>query len=113
MIETNQFGCREIPNDELRPVDIPGDSADMTSIFEFALTYDGYHHHGDQCGKIANAASQRFSKEGNLPQSLDELRTCLFYEQRRWHHFGNAPHTKALNYFKALLCGIREKVESK
>jgi len=66
-------------------------------------------HHADQCARIANAAADRYSQEGELPESLDELRTCLFFEQRRWHHFGATPDGEAQRYFAALLEAIRAR----
>jgi len=69
-------------------------------------------HHADQCAHIANAAAHRYSQEGELPDSLDELRTCLFFEQRRWHHFGATPDGEAQRYFAALLQAIRAKAHA-
>jgi hypothetical protein len=111
-MDENQFGVREIENSEVRRDDVPRLMDDWTTIFGFALSYDGYSHHGDQCAQIANAAAHRYSQEGELPESLDELRTCLFFEQRRWHHFGDTPDGEARRYFEALLEAIRAKARA-
>jgi hypothetical protein len=41
-----------------------------------------------------------------LPDTLDELRGCLFYEQRRWHHFGEEPTGRSAEYMWALVSAI-------
>lgn len=50
----------------------------------FALTYNGYgRHEFEGCAQIANEAVAQYKSVGELPRSLDALRTCLFFEQRR------------------------------
>jgi hypothetical protein len=44
--------------------------------------------------------------------TLTELRTCLFYEARRWKMEGRAPDTVSLRYIRALVYAIREKVDA-
>src|SRR5687767_5865994 len=103
----------EIPNDKLRAEDIPATDATWSEIFAFALTLDGYGALGGNgpCGKIANMTEQHFLRTGALPPDLDltKIRSCLFFEQRRWHHFGDTPHDEARRYFMALLDAIRER----
>jgi len=111
-MDENQFGVPDIENSELGRDEVPRLMDDWTTIFRFALSYDGYTHHADQCAHIANAAAHRYSQEGELPESPDELRTCLFFEQRRWHHFGATPDGEARRYFAALLEAIRAKAHA-
>lgn len=91
---------REIANSDLTAADIPASDADWHSIGEFALSYDGYQRWGsfEKCAEIANA-----QRRG----SLDELRTCLFFEQRRWRHFGDAPDAASIAYIRAIIEKIR------
>lgn len=102
----------EIPNADLRGSDVPAIDAPWPTIFEFALTFDGYKALGGNgpCGGLANASEQRFLQTKALPPDLDltKLRSCLFFEQRRWHHFGETPHDEAREYFGVLLDAIRK-----
>jgi hypothetical protein len=103
---------REIENAELSPQDIPAPDADWNSIVSFALTFDGYDHWGSvsACGEVANAAAIAFTERRALPDSLTELRTCLFFEQRRAQHIGGVPDGGTMEYLYALVEAIREKV---
>jgi hypothetical protein len=44
--------------------------------------------------------------------TLTDLRTCLFYEARRWKMEGKAPDMVSLRYIRALVYAIREKVDA-
>jgi len=44
--------------------------------------------------------------------TLTDLRTCLFYEARRWGMEGKAPDIVSLRYIRALVYAIREKVNA-
>ncbi len=92
-----------ISNKRLRAEKMPLPAADWSEIQRFALTFDGYEHWGsfDQCAEIANA--QRHD-------TLTDLRTCLFFEQRRWRHFGFAPDEGSMIYIHELLEQIRARV---
>lgn len=94
---------RTIANKDLTPADIPAPQADWDTIASFALTCDGYATWGsfEKCAEIANAR-----RDG----SLTELRTCLFFEQRRWRHFGVDPDEKAMKYLRELIERIRRMV---
>ena len=117
------IGPRNIANKELTQSDIPPVDADWDTIAEFALTFDGYEVWGssDKCADIANAR-----RHG----SLTELRTCLFFAQRRWRHFnpyrvepgvgtrlmitpedkGNHPDKEAMDYVRDVVEQIRARV---
>ncbi len=79
---------------------IPSDRARWSTIERFALTFDGYTYWGgtQQCARIANARRQ---------ETLVEALTCLFFEQRRWRHFGEAPNRKEMRYIRSLVRRIR------
>jgi hypothetical protein len=38
------------------------------------------------------------------------LRTCLFFEQRRWRHFGDEPDEEAMEYIRSVVQKIRAKL---
>jgi hypothetical protein len=94
---------REITNSELTLADIPGPKADWGTIGKFALTFDGYKawEPSEKCAEIANARRH---------DSLKDLRTCLFYEQRRWRHFGDDPDEQAMAYIRDVVEKIRNRV---
>jgi hypothetical protein len=94
---------REIANPDLTPADIPPPDADWGTVVKFALSYNGFQRWGSfgKCAKIANS-----KRHG----SLDELRTCLFFEQRRWNHFGHIPDEKAMAYIRGVVEKIRAAV---
>lgn len=94
---------RHIPNSALVVSLLPGSATSWDEIQRFALTFDGYEHCGssEACAAVANARKA---------DSLSDLRTCLFYEQRRWRHFGEEPDTKAMTYIKSVLEQIRDRV---
>ena len=94
---------QQIPNERLEASKLPSADADWDAIQRFALTFDGYKASGgaEQCAEIANARRQ---------STMTELRTCLFYEQRRWRHFGEEPDPEAMQYIRSLLEQIRARV---
>jgi hypothetical protein len=75
----------------------------------FALTYNAYDRLGgfDPVAKLGNGVKARFVSDGTLPDDLDKLRAALFFEQRRYHHFGEGPNGPGLNYIEALVGAIR------
>jgi hypothetical protein len=93
----------DIANLDLTLTSIPRPDADWETIGAFALMFDGYHAWGsfEKCAEIANA-----QRDG----TLTELRTCLFFEQRRWRHFGDLPDEAAMAYICSMIEKIRVKV---
>ncbi len=78
----------------------------------FALTFNAYDRLGsfDSVAKLANDTAAGFAANGALPPDIDELRACLFFEQRRYRHFDSDPYerSKSREYLKALIRRIRE-----
>lgn len=91
----SKFPPDEVPNDELTPDSVPSAKAKWWPTIErFALTLNGYRVIGDEeCGKLANKVKGEFrqNSESLLALNLTVLRACLFFEQRRFHHFGTPP----------------------
>ena len=78
---------------------------------EFALTYNGYDRHGEEAKKIGQKVYNAYNNTGNLPEDINILRCCLFFEQRRirWNEPGDLlARTEYRNYVEALLRQIRE-----
>ena len=91
-------------DNDLALKDIPDPGDQLGAIFQFALTFNGYEHHGsfEKCADIANERRN---------DTLLNLRTCLFFEQRRWRHMGEEPDDEAMKYIRMLVREIRAKVE--
>jgi hypothetical protein len=94
---------QQLANTELKPADIPSFKENWSRIEPFALSFDGFRHWGsvEKCAEIAHA--KRIG-------SLTDLRTCLFYEAKRWGSLGKVPDTVSMRYIRALVYAIREKV---
>ena len=94
---------RKIVNKDLTLSNIPNPDASWDEIGEFALTFDGYNVWGsfDKCAEIANASKH---------ESLTDLRTCQFFEQRRWRHFGENPDEETMIYIREMVEKIRSMV---
>jgi len=103
------FRANAIANGCLRTDLLPAPEAPWEAIEEFALTYDGYAYWSD-VAELAGRCLQQWTRSGTLPEGLDELRACLFFEERRWHHFGEEPHGRGARYVASLLAGITSAV---
>jgi hypothetical protein len=94
---------RLIGNHELRLNDIPRADAPYSEVVRFGHTFDGYQQMGsfEACAAVAHARKH---------DTLSELRTCLFFEQRASRHSGEEPDETGLAYEYGLLAKIRQKV---
>ncbi len=103
-----------IANAALKEAEVPPADARWGEIGAFALTFNGYEHWGsfEKCAEVGNRWAKAYAQREALPKSLAELRTCLFFEQRRWRHFGRSPDTDAMMYIRALVEAIRRKVQA-
>ena len=99
------FLLAPISNADLKLQDVPSPSAGWDDICPFALTFNGYKHWGsfEKCAEIANARRRN---------TLNELRTCLFFEQRRCNHLGEQPDEELMNYIRSLLEAMRDKLKA-
>ena len=82
---------------------IPSAEAGVGELIKFAHTFDAHQHWGsfERCAEIANARDHA---------SIDKLRSCLFFEVRRWRHFGEEPDDESLRYWRTLVAEIRERI---
>src|SRR3989338_5323388 len=94
---------------ELTSADVPGPTTHWEEIEPFAYSFRGFHHWEscEKCGEIANRILGAYLDDGSLPDSLTDLRTALFFEQRRWKHFGVEPDEPSMIYIHALVEAIR------
>lgn len=90
-----------LPNSALRLSDLPAEDSSLATLSAFGHSFDGYQEMGslEACAKLANA---------RVCNNLSEARACLFFELRRWRHFGEAPDAEAVAYMRSLVERIRE-----
>ena len=105
----------KIPNTQLIESDIPANRSGWKKIQPFAFTFNGYDYWGSfkKCREVAQHGLDMYRAQQDLTQSLTELRTCLFFEARRWKHFEKNPSRKGMDYIHALVEAIRVRVNAK
>ena len=104
---------RLIANNELTEADIPPQDANIFSdVDEFARSFDGYKFCGsfEKCRDVGELNFRRWREKGELAETLNELRTALFFAQRNWRWVGGCPHEDYVPYVKALIEKIRALV---
>jgi hypothetical protein len=104
-----------IPNSLLIENDLPPRRAAWKNIRPFAHTFNGYEHWGSvkKCHEVAKRGVVLHKSNQDLAQSLTDLRTCLFFEARRWKHFEKNPNKTGMVYIHALVEAIRVRVQAK
>ena len=105
----------KIPNSQLLDEDLPTRRAAWKNIVPFAQSFNGYEHWGSvqKCREVARQGIALHKSNQDLNQSLTELRTCLFFEARRWKHLEKTPNKSGLLYVRALVEAIRVRVQAK
>src|SRR5665213_1399053 len=98
-----QYFPARIPTNGLKLSDVPDESAAWQTIGRFALTFDPaekdpYHPSPNDPAAVSSASS------------LTDLRAHLFFEQRRWNHFGRLPDAAAMLAIRRLIGLIRAKL---
>ncbi len=106
------FSSCAVPNAQLRVHGIPERGDTWDAVSSFSLSYDGYAYWDDVC-ELATRHIRNWTRHHTLPVSIDEVRACLFYEQRRWHHFGEDPNGRGEQYVWALLDTLRNLVAAR
>ncbi len=92
-----------IDNAALKRAQVPGPNATWAEIEAFALTFNGHARFGSALGELTS----EHRRNGTIPATLDELRGCLSFEQRRWRHQGSRPDAPGLAFIGRLLEAIR------
>lgn len=111
-METSALPMTPIAHEDLEPSALPHKRDPFDSLVKFAYTFDGYGHYGmEQCAAIANRALSTFYHTNSLPDDLDTLRACLFFEARRWTLYKQEPDNKGLIYMHALIDRIKKKIQ--
>lgn len=100
--------------ERLRKGDVPilevGDRRRWERFTAFALAWNGYEVFGDDLGALANRELERFEDGKPLSGDVEVLRGCLFFEQRRWRHYGVEPDGAGRDYISALLDALRDRL---
>jgi hypothetical protein len=111
-MESSPLAVTAISNSQLDPETFPQKRDPFNTVVAFAYSFDGYAYFGmDQCAAMANQALSTFYHTNVLPDDLDSLRACLFFEARRWSLYKQEPDNKGLIYMHALIDRIRKKVQ--
>jgi hypothetical protein len=99
----------QIPHRELREEHIPRQGAEWSKIVPFASTFNAY----EQLGGFKPAAIAGNKKAQDLSAcSLNDLRAALFFEYRRYNHFGYDPDNQAMVHLHALVEEIRQRIQN-
>lgn len=78
-----------IRNSDLHLGDLPPAEDGLEAHDQFAQSFDGYPAWGKDCARMANGWMERWRADGELPETLTEVRGCLFFEQRRRHQMSS------------------------
>lgn len=106
-----------VENRELRAAEVPDPSRFFSEVTRFARLYDGYGRFSQSdpgrelhtCSRLAGLVYERYLASGELPDSLDDLRTCLFFEDsRRRKELDPRQHRDA--YINSLLVKIKRLI---
>ncbi|MDA0699876.1 MAG: hypothetical protein O3A02_01530 [bacterium] len=102
-----------VPHRSLTRHDVPDPRADFEDIVTFAYGFDGYARFGlEACGELANRTLTTFLADRSLPDDLDELRACLYFEARRFIVLEQEPDTRARLYVGALLDRLADRLDA-
>lgn len=83
-------------------------------IVKFAYSFDGYAHFGmEKCAELANASLSNFYHSQVLPEDIDAIRACIFFEARRWTLYQKEPDNKGLIYIHALIDRLEKQLKAK
>lgn len=102
-----------MPHHALTRDDVPDPRAPFEEIVAFAYGFDGYARFGvEGCGALANEVAAAYVRERRLPDDLDTLRACLFFEARRAIVLETEPDTRARLIVGALLERLADQLDA-
>lgn len=89
----------------------PPETEDLSKIWEFALKYNAYDKLGsfEAVTELCQTREKEYFKTGKWTGTLNELRACLFFEQRRWRHLGEEPEDESLQRILQLYKTIHQQ----
>jgi len=88
---------------------------DEGALQRFALSFNGYTYEKENkisMSDLANNIEKIYYDTSAIGErfTLSELRACLFFEQRRHHHWGYGPDKESLKYWYALIAMMKKKI---
>jgi hypothetical protein len=95
----------QIHTGELRETDLPTGYGEWHDYARFAVTFAPQDR--DVCRELASDAFSHWRRTGDMPRRLEELRACLWFEQRRWRFLGREPDNEGMRYAGALIRAMR------
>jgi hypothetical protein len=98
----------QIQTGELRETDLPPAYGDWSDYARFTVTFSP--HDRDLCSEMGADAFARWRRTGDVPRRLEDLRACLWFEQRRWRFVGREPDTEGMRYVGALIRAMRTQL---
>src|SRR4029078_12559088 len=98
----------QIQTGELRAHDLPTTYGDWSDYARFAVTFTPKDREGGR--EFAAIAFADWRRAGEVPRALQELRACLWFEQRRWRFMGREPDAEGMQYAAALIRAIGNQV---
>ncbi|MEV0132466.1 hypothetical protein AB0H83_28880 [Dactylosporangium sp. NPDC050688] len=92
-----------------RRAEVPGEGAGFAALVTFAHTYNGYDLHGGSSGlaEVVVPVQRAWERTGALPDDVDTLRACLFFQQRSHYWDGGLWDFETAPFVVALLARIR------
>jgi len=98
----------QIQTGELRETDLPNSYGEWSDYARFALTFAPNDR--EVCRELASDAFARWRRTAEVPRRLEELRACLWFEQRRWRFQGREPDAEGMRYVCALIRAMRAHI---
>jgi hypothetical protein len=95
----------QINTGELRETDLPNSYGEWSDYARFALTFAPRDR--EMCRELASDWFARWRRTGEVPHRLDELRACLWFEQRRWRFLSREPDAEGMRYVGTLIRAMR------
>jgi hypothetical protein len=95
----------QIHTGELRVQDLPTTYGEWSDYARFAVTFAPLDR--EQTREFATDSFARWRRTGEVPRKLEELRACLWFEQRRWRFMGREPDAEGMRYVGALIRAMR------
>lgn len=100
-----------VANEDLEVTTFPKRRDPFDRIVKFACSFDGYAHFGmKKCAELANTALSNFYHSQVLPDDIDVIRACLFFEARRWTLYQKEPDNKGMIYIHALIDRLEKQL---
>ena len=95
-----------LPDDALRPDDVPAVDAPWAAIDDFGHRYHAYRVAGSlqRVADLTLEAHDRWEADGTLPTGLARLRLALFHTVRATH--GTSPDPATAAWARALIAAI-------